>query len=301
MSIIVVGSLNMDLVVRVPRHPVPGETLLGSDYDSHHGGKGANQAVAAARMGGKVRMVGRIGQDSFGERLRQGLRREGINVNATLPTQAPTGVAFIAVNEEGQNTIIVSPGANRRLRGDNLSLAEFEGAKVVLMQLEIPMDAVIKAAELGREAGALVILNAAPATPLSPKKLSLLDVLVVNESEAEALSGHKPDSVESALEAAKILQQHTSTVIVTLGYQGAVWVGPSGSGHQPGFEVDPVDATAAGDAFIGALAVALHEEQTLAQAVRLGCAAGALATTKAGAQPSLPQRGETEALLQTGG
>jgi ribokinase len=299
MSIVVVGSLNMDLVVRVARHPVPGETLLGSDYESHHGGKGANQAVAAARMGGRVRMVGRVGQDGFGERLRQGLEHEGINVHATLPVHAPTGVAFIAVSDEGQNTIIVSPGANTRLRAENLSRAEFEGAKVVVLQLEIPTSAVIRAAQLGREAGATVILNAAPAGPLSAPKLALMDVLVVNETEAEALTGQKPDSPQTALEVARTIQQTTPTVVVTLGAQGAVWVGPEGSGHQPAFAVAAVDTTGAGDAFIGALAVGLAEGQPLAEAVRLGAAAGALATTKGGAQPSLPWREDLAGLLQT--
>lgn len=300
MSIVVVGSLNMDLVVRVAHHPVPGETLLGSDYESHHGGKGANQAVAAARMGGKVRMVGRVGQDGFGEQLRQGLEHEGINLHATLPVHAPTGVAFIAVSDKGQNTIIVSPGANARLRPENLSPAEFEGAKVVVLQLEISPDVVVRAAQLGREAGATVVLNAAPAGSLSARELALMDVLVVNETEAEALTGQKPDSPETALEVARTLQQTTPTVVVTLGSQGAVWAGTEGNGYQSAFAVAAVDTTGAGDAFIGALAVALAENQTLAEAVRLGAAAGALATTRAGAQPSLPRRDDLTKLLKIG-
>lgn len=290
MSIVVVGSLNMDLIVRVPRHPVPGETLLGSDYETHPGGKGANQAVAAARMGGKVRMIGRVGQDAFGTQLRQGLRHAGINVHAILPVHGPTGVAFIAVSDAGQNTIIVSPGANTQLYPENLSVAEFEGAKVVVLQLEIPVKTVVRAAQLAREVGATVVLNAAPASPLSPQKLALMDVLVVNETEAEALANQKPDSPEAALEVAHSLQQHVPKVIITLGAQGAVWVEAGSSGYQPAFPVESVDSTGAGDAFIGALAVALAEGQPLAQAVRLGAAAGAMATTVVGAQPSLPRR-----------
>jgi len=184
MGIVVVGGINMDLVVRVKRHPLPGETLLGSDYETHHGGKGANQAVAAARMlprctspskrplpnqGPSVRLIGRVGQDEFGNQLRNALKREGINVHATIPIAAPTGVAFIAVSEEGRNTIIVSPGANHRLRPENLSPAEFEGARVVVLQLEIPLETVRRAAELGRQAGAKVVLNASPRTAITPQ------------------------------------------------------------------------------------------------------------------------------------
>jgi ribokinase len=315
MSIVVVGSINMDLVVRVKRHPVPGETLLGSDYETHHGGKGANQAVAAVRMLDRtvpapkgtptaaaqstgVRMIGRVGQDEFGNQLRNALKREGINVNATIPIAAPTGVAFIAVNDEGQNTIIVSPGANHRLRPENLSPAEFEGAQVVVLQLEIPLDTVRRAAELGRQAGARVILNAAPAQKLPDKLLECVDILVVNESEALGLTGVLPDSPEMALEVAKMLSKKTPTVVITLGEQGAVWVGPEGSGHQSVFAVEVVDATGAGDAFIGALATAICEGKGLPQAVQRGCVAGALAATRVGAQSSLPWREDVNARLQ---
>lgn len=292
MGIVVVGSLNMDMVVRMKLHPVPGETVLGSDYETHHGGKGANQAVAAARMGAKVRMVGRVGTDEFGKRLRQGLLREGINVHAVVPMNVPTGVAFIAVNEATQNTIIVSPGANSKLRPDNLAPSEFEGANAVVMQLEIPLDTVKKAAQMGREAGAKIIVNAAPAQKLSEKFLSLIDILVVNESEACTLAGCTVDGPNNALDAAKALQLYCPTVIVTLGEQGAVWVTPEGEGHQSAFSVDEVDSTGAGDAFIGAMATAVCEGQDIATAVRWGCAAGSLATSRAGAQPSLPHRGE---------
>lgn len=311
MGIVVVGSINMDLVVRVKRHPQPGETLLGSDYETHHGGKGANQAVAAARMlarsaqaksatssqGLGVRMIGRVGQDAFGQQLRSALKREGINVHATLPIAAPTGVAFIAVDEGGQNTIIVSPGANHRLRPENLSPAEFEGARVVVLQLEIPLETVRRAAELGRQAGARVVLNAAPAQKLPDRLLELIDILVVNETEAFGLSGVQPDSPEMALEVARLLAEKVPTVIITLGEQGAVWVSPEGQGHQAVLEVEVVDTTGAGDAFIGAVATAICEGIPLAQAVKRGCVAGALATTRVGAQPSLPWREDVCARL----
>lgn len=311
MGIVVVGSINMDLVVRVKRHPQPGETLLGSDYETHHGGKGANQAVAAARMlarsaqaksatssqGLGVRMIGRVGQDAFGQQLRSALKREGINVHATLPIAAPTGVAFIAVDEGGQNTIIVSPGANHRLRPENLSPAEFEGARVVVLQLEIPLETVRRAAELGRQAGARVILNAAPAQKLPDRLLELIDILVVNETEAFGLSGVQPDSPEMALEVARLLAEKVPTVIITLGEQGAVWLSPEGQGHQAVPEVEVMDTTGAGDAFIGAVATAICEGIPLAQAVKRGCVAGALATTRVGAQPSLPWREDVCARL----
>lgn len=301
----------MDLVVRVKRHPQPGETLLGSDYETHHGGKGANQAVAAARMlarsaqakgttsspGLGVRMIGRVGQDAFGQQLRSALKREGINVHATLPIAAPTGVAFIAVDEGGQNTIIVSPGANLRLRPENLSPAEFDGARVVVLQLEIPLETVRRAAELGRQAGAKVILNAAPAQKLPDRLLELIDILVVNETEAFGLSGVQPDSPEMALEVAQLLAEKVPTVIITLGEQGAVWVSPDGQGHQAVPEVEVMDTTGAGDAFIGAVATAICEGIPLAQAVKRGCVAGALATTRVGAQPSLPWREDVCARL----
>lgn len=315
MSIVVVGSLNMDLVVKVKRHPIPGETLLGSDYETHHGGKGANQAVAAARMSRRtlltakgattaaaqsagVRMIGRVGQDEFGNQLRNALKREGINVNATIPIAAPTGVAFIAVNEKGQNTIIVSPGANHRLRPENLSPAEFEGAQVVVVQLEIPLDTVRRAAELGRKAGARVVLNAAPVQKLPDRLLEYIDILVVNESEAFGLTGVLPDSPEMALEVAGVLAEKVPTVIITLGEQGAVWVSPEGRGHQPALEIEVVDTTGAGDAFIGALATAICEGKAMPHAVQRGCVAGALAATKTGAQSSLPWREDVNARLE---
>lgn len=297
MSIVVVGSLNMDMVVKVKHHPIPGETVLGSDYETHAGGKGANQAVAAARMGSNVRMIGRVGVDEFGKKLRQGLQREGINVNAVVPMTVPTGVAFIAVNENSQNNIIVSQGANAKLRPENLAASEFHGARAVVMQLEIPLDTVKRAAELGREVGAKIILNAAPAIKLSEKALSYIDVLVVNESEASIVSGLAVSEPANALEAARQLQKHCPTVIVTLGEQGAVWVDNQGEGFQPAFEVIEVDSTGAGDAFIGALATALCENHATATAVRWGCAAGSLATAKPGAQPSLPWREDVEKKL----
>lgn len=301
MSIVVVGSLNMDLVARVHEHPRPGETLLGSEYQTHPGGKGANQAVAAARMGARVRMIGRVGRDGFGEALLRGLEAEHVDAREVLEVGAPTGVAFIAINYRGENTIIVSPGANARLCPEDLTSQQLANAKVVLLQLEVPLETVEKAAQLGKEAGAVVVLNAAPARELPKRLLSKLGVLVVNESETFALTGRLPDSPDSALGAARELSSVVPSVVVTLGSQGACWVEGASNGRQPGFPVRAVDTTAAGDAFVGALAVALSEGLDLAGAVRLGTAAGALAVTRAGAQPSLPNREEVEALLRQAG
>lgn len=299
--ILVVGSLNMDLVVRVPRHPQPGETLLGSAYETHPGGKGANQAVAAARAGGRVMMIGRVGQDAFGQKLRQGLEYDGVDASAVLAVAAPTGVAFIAVDTAGQNSIIVSPGANATLAASDLTATQFAGAKVLLLQLETPLESVLAAARLGRAAGATVILNLAPAQALSAAQLRDIDLLLVNESEAAALLEASEAEVTAQPEAAAAkLLALVPQVVVTLGARGAVWAEREQVGLQAAFTVRAVDTTAAGDAFAGALAVALSGGEKLPQAVRFAAAAGALAVTKAGAQPSLPTRAEISALLEGG-
>ena len=317
MSIVVVGSLNMDLVVSVPRFPVAGETLLGGDYARHPGGKGANQAVAAARAGGAVAMVGRVGADAFGEALTRGLQADGVRTDDVLALpDAPTGVAFISIDAGAQNTIIVAPGANARLAPGDLEPERFEGARVVLLQLEVPLDTTLQAARLGRAAGARVVLNLAPAQPLSAAQLADVDLLLVNETEAAGLTGISVDEVARAPErAATALTALVPAAVLTLGAAGAAWAeaaadsasaadsvaganGPATSGLVPGFPVTAVDTTAAGDAFAGALAVRLASGADLAEAVRFANAAGALAATQAGAQPSLPRAGAIAALLE---
>ena len=312
MSIVVVGSLNMDLVVGVPRFPVAGETLLGGDYARHPGGKGANQAVAAARAGGAVAMVGRVGADAFGDALTRGLRADGVRTDDVLALpDAPTGVAFISVDPGAQNTIIVAPGANARLAPDDLDNAHFAGARIVLLQLEVPLETTLRAARLGRAAGARVVLNLAPAQPLTAAQLADVDLLLVNETEAAGLTGIAVDEVARAPErAAAALTALVPAAVLTLGAAGAAWAeaaagaessagasAPAATGLVPGFAVDAVDTTAAGDAFAGALAVRLAGGAALADAVRFANAAGALAATKAGAQPSLPSAGELNAFL----
>lgn len=297
-EIVVVGSINMDLVVHLERHPLPGETLLGSDYQTFPGGKGANQAVAAARSGGRVRMVGCLGSDGFGGQLLEGLIHDGIDTHWIKRVEGPSGVAFIAVNAQGQNSIIVAPGSNYRLLPEDLQAEAFTGAKVVLLQLEVPLPTVLEAARRGQEAGARVILNAAPARALAPEELRDVDLLVVNEFEAGIVLGQKaPESIEAALRSAEALREKVPGAVVTLGEQGSVWADASRQGHLPAFRVEPVDTTAAGDAFVGMLASRLAEGEGLEAALRWASAAGALATTKEGAQPSLPTRAEAESFL----
>jgi ribokinase len=297
----VVGSLNMDLVVRAPRLPSPGETIIGHDFHILPGGKGANQAVAAARLGARVSMVGRVGHDAFACSLLDNLAAAGVDHTfVAQDAEAATGVALIEVDDGGQNSIVVASGANMRLSPADVDAAEtiVAAAAVLLLQLESPLEVVIRAAQIARAHGAMVILNPAPACPLSSTLLSLVDVLVPNESETALLAGMPVGDLAEAEAAATALRQSgVRTVILTLGEQGALLAQAGGIEYFPAFAVRPVDTTAAGDAFMAGLAVALAEGQSLAEAVRWGNAAGALATTQLGAQPSLPTRQALETLL----
>ena len=298
--IVVVGSLNLDLVARVERMPRPGETVLALGYAEHPGGKGANQAVAAARAGARVAMVGRVGHDDAGRRLRDGLLQDGIDVAEVRLVEAPTGRALIEVDEGGQNRIVVVPGANHAWRADDLPRDVLDEAELVIVQREVPDDVVAGAIHRARAAGARVLLNLAPAGPIAPEALGDVDVLVVNESEAAELAGRSEDEVAAdPLGAARDLSQRVrDQVVVTLGAQGAVHAGRTGEGRVAGFPVEAVDTTAAGDAFVGALAARLAEGAKVGDAVRFACAAGAEAATRAGAQPSLPGRAAIERRLE---
>lgn len=295
--IVVVGSINMDLVVWTPRHPTPGETVLGSNYAAFPGGKGANQAIATVRSGSAVRMVGCLGEDAFGQTLLQGLQHDGIDTGWIKRVSGPSGVAFITINQAGQNAIVVAPGSNAALQPEDLYPTAFMGAKAALLQLEIPLPVVWKAAEMAKAQKTLVVLNAAPAQALSAEKLSLVDVLVVNEFEAGIMGGQTPQNPQQALEVAKALQRLVPTVVVTLGALGVVWVSPQDQGHLPVYPVHAVDTTSAGDAFVGMLTHQLAKGLALPQAVRWASACGALATTKVGAQPSIPNYAEVERLV----
>jgi ribokinase len=292
-TIVVVGSLNMDLVVRSTQLPLPGETIIGSDFRTFPGGKGANQAVAAARLGARVKMIGRVGKDPFGDSLMQTLAKDGIDASFVgRDPQAATGVALITVDAGGQNTIVVASGANGQVTPQDILQAEsaFAGSAVLLLQLEIPLQAIEKAIELARKHHLQVVLNPAPAQPLAKELLAGVDTLIPNQTELRLLTGM--DEIQPA--AHRLLEMGVRQVVVTLGEQGALVCGEGGEFTLPAYRVEAVDATAAGDAFVGAYAVALLEGESPIQAARRGNAAGALAVTRQGAQPSLPTREELD-------
>jgi len=294
--IVVVGSLNMDLVVRAPRHPQPGETILGGDFRTFPGGKGANQAVAAARLGAAVQMIGRVGADAFGDALLQTLAQDGVDTRHVQRDQeAPTGVALITLNAAGQNAIVVAPEANARVTPQDVvaAAAAFAGAAVLLLQLECPLPAVAQAIELAKQHGAQVVLNPAPAQPLDAALLAQVDYLLPNQNELALLTGL--DDLRPAVR--RLQAVGVRRIVVTLGEEGVLVVEGDSEVHIPAHGVTVVDTTAAGDAFAGAFAVALLEGHATYQAAAWGNAAGALAVTRAGAQPSLPRRDELEKFL----
>jgi len=295
-TIAVVGSLNMDLVMRMGRAPAAGETLPGRDFATLPGGKGANQAVACARMGARVAMVGRVGADANGEVLRAALVADGIDATEVdALTAAHTGVAMIWVEDGGQNRIALAPGANGLLdvAGVERAAALIEAATMLIVQLEVPMAAVEAAVARAHRAGVMVLMNAAPAMALSASLWPQIDLLVVNESEATALSDVAVvDPASAARAGATLRERGPDRVLVTLGAQGVVVVDAGGARHALACPVQAVDTTAAGDTFIGALAAALCEGRTLDEAVALGQAASALCVTRRGAQASIPYRHE---------
>jgi ribokinase len=295
-KILVVGSINMDLVVRVPHSPKPGETVLGGDFETFPGGKGANQAVAAARMGGEVTMVGRVGNDDFGNTLIQGLVDDKIKTTHVIKdSKARTGVAMISVAADGENMIVVASGANANVSvedvGNTRSL--MRETDILLVQLECPLETVTAAIELAKAYQIPVVLNPAPAQPLPKSLLQNVDYLTPNQSELLILSSET--NLNAGIE--KVRNWGLRNLIVTLGANGARVISEGIDQHIPAHEITAVDTTAAGDAFNGALAVAIAEGKPLLEAVSYGMAAGALASTKRGAQPSLPTRDAVENLL----
>jgi ribokinase len=296
-KILVTGSLNADLVVRAPRFPQPGETISGEDLQVIPGGKGANQAVAAARLGADVSMLGRVGKDNFGDFLLDNLKANHVDSRLVQRDEASTGAAIIVVDSNGQNSIVLSPGANGKVSASDVEHASFSTFDLLLLQLEIPTPTVLSAAKRARDNGVRVILNPAPAKELPAELIALTDFIIPNETELSLLTGMEVKDVPSAEKAARTLLEHgAQNVIVTLGSRGALIVNKDTSTHVDTFKVDVVDTTAAGDAFIGGFSVSL-DSSSLLDAVRYACACGALATTKFGAQPSLPTKEEVERLM----
>ena len=298
--IVIVGSANIDLVTRVPRSPKPGESLIGHSFMTVTGGKGANQAVAAGRLGMQTTFIGCVGNDAFGAQQRESLAAAGVDVShvKTHPTE-PTGTAVILVADEGQNSIVVTPAANLGLMPEDLlaNRAVFEQADVVLAQLEIPLETVMTAFTLARECGALALLDAGPARPIRPELIAMVDVVSPNETEAEALTGIHVDSPDSARAAAqRLLDMGAKHAVMKLGAQGSLYLGPMGDVFIPAFSVKAVDTTAAGDAFTAALALRWGTD-SVAETLRFANATGALAATVAGAQPSMPTLDAVEAFL----
>jgi ribokinase len=302
MSVVIFGSINMDLVVRTPRLPAPGETLTGHTFFTASGGKGANQAVACARLGAHARMLGRVGDDVFGATLRDNLRGYGVDVSGVGESHGPSGVAAIAVDDAAENTIVIVAGANGTVGAEDLALLEnaLADATVLLLQLEVPIAAVVAAAQAARRRGVTVLLDPAPARELPAELYSATDIITPNESEAAALVGFTMKGRQDAEQAGRVLlDRGVRAAVIKMGSLGAYWTDGARDGFAPAFRVEAVDTVAAGDAFNGGLATALDAGLPLEQAIRWGMAAGALSVTKPGAQQSMPTRAELVSLLGT--
>ena len=302
-KIIVVGSLSVDMIIQSSHLPKPGETIVGGTYIQVTGGKGANQAVGASRLGADVSMVGRIGSDANGDIVRENLTIDGVNQDhVKSDSEGATAIAFILVDEAGENSIVVASGANMELTTADVDEAAglFDSAEILLLQLESPIETITHAAQLAQQKGVTVILNPAPAQPLPEALLSAVDVLIPNETEAAMLSGMSVDTLEEAEAAGKkLLETVKGSVILTLGGRGSLVVTAESAELVPAFKVDVLDTTAAGDSFVGGFAVALAEGKSLAEAARFGNATGGLATTKMGAQTSLPTRTDADAIASS--
>jgi len=303
MGVLVVGSLNIDIVTYLERMPLPGETVLGDRLEIFSGGKGLNQAVAAARSGGEVTMVGVLGNDANSTTLREVLIKEKINHDHVKEISGFCGTAVIEVDKKGQNRIIVISGANAELKAESVTeelLNSISDKKILLAQLESPISELESIFKSAKARGFYNILNPAPATNLSKEFLSVTDLLVPNQFEAEFLTGIKVVDVESAAAAGKMLiDQGVNSVLITRGEEGAVLIVTDSKSVFKAFKVSPIDTTAAGDAFCGALAVAISEGVDLDSAIRFACAAGALSVQSVGATPSLPTREQISLLIQS--
>ena len=297
-TIVVLGSSNTDMVIKSPKLPLPGETIIGGAFFMNQGGKGANQAVAAARMGADVQFISKIGTDIFGKQSIKGYKDEGINVDKIfIDESAPSGIALISVDGVGENSILVAPGANSNLLPADLDkvIEEIKQAGILLMQLEIPMASIEYAAEAAFNNNVKVILNPAPACKLSRKLIDCLFLIVLNESEAEYVSGVSVSGEATAIEAAtKISDMGVKNIIVTLGSDGVIAMIDREVFKVPAIKVDAIDTTAAGDTFCGVLSVGIMEGMPVIEAIKLANKAAALSVTRMGAQKSIPYRNEFE-------
>ncbi len=301
--IVVVGSSNTDMIVRIPRIPRPGETVTGGEFSIASGGKGANQAVAAARAGGDVELIARVGNDLFGKQAIDGFSLNGIKTDHIVrDRETASGVALIFVDRQGETSIAVVAGANMKLNANDIEAAEksIASANILLLQLEIPQETVKTAVKIAARHRMIVILNPAPWNPVDDELLRQITIVTPNKTEAEMMSGVKIESESDLASAAKIIQSRgVESVLITLGVRGAFLLGYGLRELIPAFKVQAVDTTAAGDVFNGALSVALAEEKPIREAVRFANAAAALAVTRMGAQPSAPFRNEIDEFLRT--
>jgi ribokinase len=299
-EVFVMGSINQDFVLKVERRPKPGETVTNAELSKGSGGKGANQAAAAAFLGASVAFLGRVGDDEFGEPLVRALGEKGIDTSLIgRASGASTGAAFITVTPDGENAITVAPGANRSLTPEDVDAASeaIGRARVLVAQMEIPVETVLRAVEVATEGGTRALVNLAPVLEVPRELLERLDPLVVNEHEAAFLLGREVEGVEGARAAApELLSLGPRSAVITLGEAGAVFASGESTEHLPAPKVDVVDTTGAGDAFVGALATKLARDASLEEAVAYAVRAGAAAVTKEGAQGSLPTREQVEAL-----
>jgi len=302
MSILVFGSINMDLTTYISKLPRPGETLRGDSYITVPGGKGNNQAVACARLGAKTQFIGRVGNDAFGPEVLSIISKENVDVSQIISDpNAGTGLAVISVDANAENSIIIVSGANMTLDESDVERAKacMDKANVLMLQLEVSIEPTFQVARAAKEKGVAVIFDPAPAFPVPDHVFPYFDFITPNEIETEALVGFKPENAEDAAQAAKALRaKGAQTAIIKLGAQGAYFDSPEGNGFVPAFKVNAIDTVAAGDAFNAGLAVAVSEGKHIAEAVRWGAAAGAIATTRKGALPAMPYRKELEELLR---
>ena len=305
MAVVVFGSINMDLVVRTPRFARPGETLTGRSFYTAPGGKGANQAVAAARLGAPTWMIGRVGGDVFGDALIASLQVSGVHTETVYQDAAqPSGTALITVDDQAENQIIIVPGANGQVGEDDLERMHplLDRGGVLLLQLETPLPGVIAAAQRAHQHGLTVVLDPAPAVPLPDELYQTIDWITPNESEAALLVGFAVLDEASARQAADVLHHlGVPNVVVKMGGRGAFWSGPAAEQMLPAFHVQPVDTVAAGDAFNGALGAGLDAGLAPVEALHRACAVGAISTTRPGAQPSMPTLSELEDFLTAHG